>query len=77
MLFAKKWPAQRPQSVQQFAHILYASHAGSLALQDALKAGDAEPHAATERLRMLLDSPRLLKRRLFPSNVGAAGLHGG
>jgi HAMP domain-containing protein len=66
-------PAQRPQSVQQLTQTLYASHAGSLVLQDALKVGETESHVGTESLRMLLDSPRLLKRRL--QQVGRAVLH--
>ncbi|MES2296694.1 MAG: cache domain-containing protein [Pseudomonadota bacterium] len=56
-------PAKRPRSVQQFVQTLYASHAGSLVLQDALKLGENEAHVGTESLRMLLDSPRLLRRR--------------
>ena len=33
---------QRPQTVEQFAHRLFAAHAGSLGLQDALKVGELE-----------------------------------
>lgn len=35
-------PALRPQSVAEFAHALFASHAGSLGLQDALRVGEME-----------------------------------
>jgi serine/threonine protein kinase/HAMP domain-containing protein len=55
-------PAGRPQSVQEWAGSLYATHAGSLALHDALRIGDQEAHGG-ERLRdTLLDSPRAVKR---------------
>ena len=56
-------PKARPQSLLAFAQMLFASHAGSLALQDALNAGDTEPRIGSESLRALLDSPRLLKQR--------------
>jgi serine/threonine protein kinase/HAMP domain-containing protein len=55
--------AARPQRLQAFAQKLFASHAGSLALQDALRDGEAEPNFGNDSLRALLDSPRLLKRR--------------
>lgn len=35
-------PAQRPQSIQEFSHKLFAAHAGSLGLQDALRVGELE-----------------------------------
>ncbi len=53
----------RPQTLQALSQMLFAAHAGSLALQDALNAGEAEPGTGNESLRALLDSPRLLKRR--------------
>jgi serine/threonine protein kinase/HAMP domain-containing protein len=56
-------PAARPANLQAFSQKLFAAHAGSLALHDALRAGDHEPGLGTDSLRALLDSPRLLKRR--------------
>ncbi|MBA5638456.1 protein kinase [Duganella sp. LX20W] len=35
-------PAQRPQTVADFAHGLFSAHAGSLGLQDALRVGELE-----------------------------------
>lgn len=35
-------PKQRPQSIQEFSQSLFASHAGSLGLQDALRLGELE-----------------------------------
>lgn len=35
-------PALRPQSIADFAHALFAAHAGSLGLQDALRVGEME-----------------------------------
>jgi serine/threonine protein kinase/HAMP domain-containing protein len=56
-------PSARPRDVRQWAEKLYAAHAGSLALQDALRLGESEP-AGVETLRdTLLDSPRLAWRR--------------
>jgi serine/threonine protein kinase/HAMP domain-containing protein len=66
-------PAARPQDLQAFSQKLYASHAGSLALHDALRAGESEPGFGNESLRALLDSPRLLKRRAL--QFGRAVLH--
>jgi serine/threonine protein kinase/HAMP domain-containing protein len=55
-------PARRPQSVQEWAGSLFATHAGSLALHDALRIGEQDEHGG-ERLRdTLLDSPRAVKR---------------
>jgi serine/threonine protein kinase/HAMP domain-containing protein len=56
-------PSARPQDLQSFADKLYASHAGSLALHDALRAGEQDAGFGNESLRALLDSPRLLMRR--------------
>ncbi len=67
--------AARPQDLRAFSQKLFASHAGSLALHDALKAGDAEPGLGNESLRALLDSPRLLKRRAL--QLGRALVHPG
>ncbi|MEJ7807352.1 MAG: serine/threonine-protein kinase, partial [Telluria sp.] len=54
-------PAARPPTLPAFTQRLFAAHAGSLALHDALRDGDAEPGAANESWRTLLLSPRLLK----------------
>jgi serine/threonine protein kinase/HAMP domain-containing protein len=59
-------PAARPQDLRAFSQQLFASHAGSLALSEALNAGETpSTHAGfgNESLRALLDSPRLLRRR--------------
>lgn len=53
----------RPQTLEELSQVLFASHAGSLALKDALTAGDDEAGFGSESLRVLLDSPKLLKRR--------------
>ncbi len=53
----------RPQSLEELSQVLFASNAGSLALKDALTAGDDEAGFGSESLRVLLDSPKLLKRR--------------
>jgi serine/threonine protein kinase/HAMP domain-containing protein len=66
-------PAARPQDLHAFSQKLFASHAGSLALQDALRAGETEPGFGNESLRALLDSPRLLKRRA--QQFGRAVIH--
>lgn len=55
-------PARRPQDVRQWAGGLYANHAASLALQDALRMSEEVQGGA--RLRdALLDSPRRAGRR--------------
>jgi serine/threonine protein kinase/HAMP domain-containing protein len=56
-------PAARPQGVQQWAEKLYSAHAGSLALQDALRLGETDANVAEGLRDTLLDSPRLLWRR--------------
>jgi serine/threonine protein kinase/HAMP domain-containing protein len=56
-------PDARPQTLDAFSAMLFASHTGSLALADALRAGDAEPGFGSESLRVLLESPQILKRR--------------
>jgi serine/threonine protein kinase/HAMP domain-containing protein len=68
-------PAARPRSVGEWAEKLYAAHAGSLALQDALRLGDADPHGADSLRDALLDTPRRIWRRTL--RVGAALLHPG
>jgi HAMP domain-containing protein len=56
-------PAARPRSVGEWAAKLYAAHAGSLALQDALRLGDLEPQGADSLRDALLDTPRRIWRR--------------
>jgi serine/threonine protein kinase/HAMP domain-containing protein len=66
-------PSMRPQSVQQWAQRLYAAHAGSLALQDALQLGEHDPHAGESLLDTLRDSPRKALRRIV--RIGRATVH--
>ena len=54
----------RPQDLHAFSQKLFAAHSGSLALHDALRAGDTDAGFGNESLRVLLDSPRLLKQRV-------------
>jgi serine/threonine protein kinase/HAMP domain-containing protein len=56
-------PAARPRSVQEWAEKLYAAHAGSLALQDALRLGEPDQAAADSLRDALLDTPRRAWRR--------------
>lgn len=51
--------ARRPQSIEEFSASLFASHAGTLGLQDALKAGDLE---SQQRLKK---GVRKLRRALW------------
>jgi serine/threonine protein kinase/HAMP domain-containing protein len=53
-------PATRPQDLQAFSRKLFASHAGSLALRDALSADDTHPGFASGSVRTLRDSPLLI-----------------
>ncbi len=55
-------PARRPQSVQQLMHSLYADHAASLVLQDALRVGEVEAGPGRHSWRTIVDTPGLLKR---------------
>lgn len=60
-------PAERPQSVAEFCRALFAAHSASLGLQEALRADDKDSQfavGARESWRALLNSPRLLQRRL-------------
>jgi len=62
----KMHPADRPQDVAQFRSALFASHAGALGLQEALRKGDEEfslPFGG-DSWGAALRSPRLLKGRL-------------
>jgi serine/threonine protein kinase len=56
-------PAARPQDLRAFSQKLFASHAGSLALRDALNDGEAAPRFASESFRARINSPRLFARR--------------
>lgn len=53
----------RPQNVEAFARALFATHAASLGLQEALHIGDVD--VTPESWRMLLSSPRRLQRGLL------------
>ena len=80
-------PAARPQNLQAFSRQLFAAHAGSLALRDALREDDTDTDTDTNTdtdtdadigmgnasWRALLDSPRLLKRRAV--RLGRAVTH--
>lgn len=54
----------RPQDLQEFRRVLFAAHAGSLGLQEALTAGETDAAISGESWRALLNSPRLLKASL-------------
>jgi serine/threonine protein kinase/HAMP domain-containing protein len=56
-------PALRPQDLRAFSQKLFASHAGSLALRDALNDGEAAPRFANESFRALINSPKLFAWR--------------
>lgn len=58
-------PAARPQHLQALSHKLFGAHAGSLALRDALRAGDPDAAIANDNVRSLRGSPRLLWRRVL------------
>jgi serine/threonine protein kinase/HAMP domain-containing protein len=61
----KMHPSERPQDVEQFRSALFASHAGALGLQEALRKGDEEGmQYANESWAATLRSPRLLRGRL-------------
>lgn len=68
-------PQARPQDLQAFSRKLFAAHAGSLALRDALRTGEGETGAAETGARTLRDSPRLLKRRAL--QLGRMMVHPG
>jgi serine/threonine protein kinase/HAMP domain-containing protein len=62
----RRHPDERPQNVAELRSALFASHAGALGLQEALRKGDEEgalPDAG-ESWAVTLRSPRLLRRRL-------------
>jgi HAMP domain-containing protein len=56
-------PASRPRDLRAFSQKLFSAHAGSLALRDAVNAGDTAPRSANHSIRALINSPRLFARR--------------
>ncbi len=62
----RRHPGDRPQNVAELRSALFASHAGALGLQEALRRGDEEGALpdAHESWSDALRSPRLLRRRL-------------
>ncbi|HEX7403255.1 MAG TPA: serine/threonine protein kinase, partial [Usitatibacter sp.] len=62
----KRHPDDRPQNVAELRSALFASHAGALGLQEALRKGDEEAAIAdsTETWAVSVRSPHLLRRRL-------------
>ncbi len=46
-------PGQRPQSIEEFSRSLFASHAGSLGLQEALRVGDQDQRRLKKGVRKL------------------------
>ena len=59
----KMHPSDRPQDIDEFRSMLFASHAGALGLQEALRKGDDEDGSGKEGWAATLRSPRLLKAR--------------
>ena len=57
--------AARPQDLQAFSQKLFAAHTGTLALRDALRAGDNVAPTASETARSLRDAKRLFKGRIL------------
>jgi len=62
----RRHPGDRPQNVAQLRSALFASHAGALGLQEALRKGDEEGALpdAHESWAVTLRSPHMLRRRL-------------
>jgi serine/threonine protein kinase/HAMP domain-containing protein len=60
----KMHPADRPQDVAEFRSGLFASHAGALGLQEALRKGDDDGLLPAESWSTTLRSPQLIKGRL-------------
>ncbi|HEY4998425.1 MAG TPA: serine/threonine-protein kinase, partial [Usitatibacter sp.] len=62
----KRHPDDRPQNVAELRSALFASHAGALGLQEALRKGDEEAAGAdaTESWAVSVRSPHLFRRRL-------------
>lgn len=63
-------PSERPQDIGEFRSMLFASHAGALGLQEALRKGDDEEGAGKESWTVTLRSPRLLKARMLSFSRG-------
>lgn len=57
-------PKDRPQNVQAFRQMLFAAHAGSFGLQEALSLREAEKPMVVESLQTLRDVPSLVQRRI-------------
>jgi serine/threonine protein kinase/HAMP domain-containing protein len=57
-------PADRPQDIQQWRRALFAAHASSMGLQEALRADDAHHHLDLPGWERIRKSPRLIKARL-------------
>ena len=63
-------PSERPQDLDEFRSMLFASHAGALGLQEALRKGDDTDGPGNESWAVTLRSPRLLKARLLRAARG-------
>lgn len=57
-------PTQRPQDIPSWRRALFAAHAASMGLQEALRAGDAAHHLDLPGWALIKKSPHLLKARL-------------
>ncbi|RZL00514.1 MAG: HAMP domain-containing protein [Rubrivivax sp.] len=57
-------PTQRPQDIASWRRALFAAHAASMGLQEALRADDASHHLDLPGWALIKKSPRLLKARL-------------
>jgi len=57
-------PKDRPQDVAMFRSALFASHAGALGLEEALRRGDEEGSGPSESWASTLRSPKLMRGRL-------------
>lgn len=66
----KLHPSERPQDIDEFRSMLFASHAGALGLQEALRKGDDEEGTGKESWAVTLRSPRLLKARMVRFSRG-------
>jgi len=56
-------PVERPQDIQQWRRALFAAHAATMGLQEALRADDAHHHLDVPGWERIKKSPRLLKAR--------------
>jgi len=60
----KSDPAERPQDIAAWRRALFAAHAASMGLQEALRAEDAHHHLEVPGWERIRKSPRLIKARL-------------